>query len=160
MNIINFAVNNMRRVSFKRKISWLKHAPRKPRLPSGEKIKLRSIKAIKLELWGLISLFIRKRDKFRCITCKLAGNHCGHWRTNGERNMSLGGNELWWDERALNCQCVVCNNYKSGNIAEYDLYLEKKYGFGILQELNRLYRTPKKWTRQEIENKIEHYRFA
>lgn len=41
--------------------------------------------------------------------------------------------------------------------ARYALFLEEKHGAGILQELNRQYQTPKKWTREEIEAKRKFY---
>ena len=132
----------------------------KRKQPPQRKIRLRSIKAIKDELWRLISLFIRKRDGYKCVTCGATNVNmdCGHYRHNSERNQSLGGNELWYDERNLNCQCAFyCNRHRSGNLAPYAIYLEKKYGLGILQELNKLFYTPKKWTREELEAKIAHY---
>ena len=38
----------------------------------------------------------------------------------------------------------------SGNLAEYAVFLEEKYGAGILQEIQRLYNKPKKWTIPEL----------
>lgn len=110
-----------------------------------------------MRLWTLVSLYVRKRDGYRCVTCGAFGvsMDCGHYRHNSERNASLGGNELWWDLRNLNCQCAFyCNRHRSGNLASYALYLEKKYGAGILQELNRLHMKAKKWTREEVLDKI------
>lgn len=110
-----------------------------------------------MRLWTLVSLYVRKRDKYKCVTCEATGisMDCGHYRHNGERNMSLGGNALWYDLRNLNCQCSFnCNKNLSGNLTNYAIFLEKKYGTGILQELDRLYRTYKMWTREELLEKI------
>jgi len=50
----------------------------------------------------------------------------------------------------ISAQWHVCSNYRSGNLNEYAIYLEGKHGPGILQEFNKLWLTPKKWTREEI----------
>lgn len=127
----------------------LKKAPFQP--------KLRTIKALKGEAWKTIALYVRKRDK-KCVSCATGlADNCGHYQVNTERNQELGGNALWYDVRNLNGQCVSCNKWRSGNLAPYAIYLEEKYGSGILQELRRLWQTPKKWTRQEIEEIIEKY---
>ena len=96
---------------------------------------------------------MRKRDKYQCVTCGATGTNmdCGHYRHNTERSASFGGNKLWFDLRNLNCQCSFsCNKMKSGNPVPYAIYLEKKYGAGILQKIDRLYKTHKKWTREEF----------
>ncbi len=120
--------------------------------------RLRSLKALKTEAWTCIARFVRKRDQ-RCVTCEDGlAEHCGHYRHNTERNASLGGNALWYDLRNLNGQCAGCNTFRAGRPQEYALFLEKKYGKSILQELNKLWLTPKKWSRIEIEQIIEKYK--
>lgn len=118
---------------------------------------MKSIKTLKRKAWETISRYVRKRDGYKCISCGNAGNECGHYQRNSERNQLLGGNELWYDLRNLNCQCTRCNKWLSGNLNQYAIYLEKKYGKGILQELNKLYLTPKKWAKEELENLIKKY---
>jgi hypothetical protein len=46
---------------------------------------------------------------------------------------------------------------KSGNLAPYAIFLEEKYGVGILQELDKLYRTPKLWTVEELQELLKKY---
>ena len=151
----------MRKTPFKPKTSWLKHSPRTPKTAPSKRKHLRNIKAIKLELWRLFSQFIRQRDKGICKTCGKTGHwkefDCGHYQRNSERNQSLGGNELWWFEKNFASQCFACNRMRSGNLSEFAIYLETTYGKGVLQEIHTKYLTPKKWTRQEIEDKIKHY---
>ena len=72
----------------------------------------------------------------------------GHYKHNSERSASLGSNALWFDARNVNGQCGVCNRWKPGNLAAYAHFLEKKHGPELLQELNKLYQTPRKWTRE------------
>lgn len=109
--------------------------------------------------WQAMSRFVRARDK-RCVTCGGPPEHAGHYRHNSERSQSLGGNALWFDLRNINAQCSSCNTYRAGNLNEYAIYLEQKHGTGILQELNILYRTPKKWTRAEVEAKRRSFQEA
>lgn len=64
---------------------------------------------------------------------------------------------LWYDVRNLAGQCTYCNCYNSGELDKYAIYLEEKYGHGILQELQKLYNTPYKWTLGEILGIAIHY---
>ena len=109
------------------------------------------VKRAKKRAWQAISRHIRARDKV-CVTCNNPTSQTGHYIHNGDKeNKNLGGNKLWYDVRNLNGQCSACNLYKSGAPREYAIYLEKKYGHGILQELRTLHQTPKKWTLEEIQ---------
>jgi hypothetical protein len=118
--------------------------------------KLQSIKRLKITTWQAMARFIRARDPL-CVTCGNPTTEAGHYKHNSERSQSLGGNALWFDARNVHGQCGVCNRWKSGNLAAYALFLEEKYGPGILQDLNDLYRTPKKWTREELEKMRRFY---
>lgn len=115
------------------------------------KKKPNKIRALKKRAWRAISVYIRQRDPW-CVTCgQNATRDCGHYRHNSERNQELGGNALWYDERNLNGQCVSCNKWHSGALDRYAIYLQAKHGYGILEEIQRLYTTPKKWTVEEIQ---------
>jgi hypothetical protein len=118
--------------------------------------KLRSIAAVKRDAWQAVSIYVRTRDK-ACITCGGSPDHAGHFQYNTERNKSLGGNALWYDVRNFHAQCVGCNNYKSGNLVPYTIFMEKEYGVGIVQELYQLWRSSRKWTRSEIEEVTREY---
>jgi hypothetical protein len=123
--------------------------------------KLQSPKRLKITTWEVFARFIRARDPW-CVSCLAQGKQvptteAGHYKHNSERSQSLGGNALWFDARNVHGQCGACNRWKSGNLAAYALYLEEKYGQGILQDLNTLYNTPKKWTREDIEEKRRFY---
>lgn len=118
-------------------------------------------RALKRNAWQAISRYIRTRDPF-CISCLMEGKNvpstqAGHYQYNTERSQSLGGNALWYDPRNLNGQCAACNLYKSGNLASYARYLQTKYGPQILDELYQLWRTPKKFTLDEITEVISQY---
>ena len=119
--------------------------------------RLRSIKALKNEAWNAISKHVRQRDK-KCVSCGAGADHAGHFQYNTERSAQLGGNALWFHPKNIHAQCVVCNLYRSGNLVPYAIWMEKTYGPGIVQELYQLWRTPKKWTREEIQEIIDTYK--
>ena len=113
------------------------------------------IKTEKRKAWERVSKKVRERDPY-CVSCLMEGLtvpsvHAGHYQYNTERNQLLGGNALWYDLRNINGQCNSCNMYKSGNLAPYARYLKEKYGHEILDELYQLWRTPRKYTLEEIE---------
>ena len=65
---------------------------------------------------------------------------------------------LWYFEKNFVGQCTSCNCYNSGELDEFAIFLEKEYGHGILQELNTLFNTPKKWSINELLAVELHYK--
>ena len=104
----------------------------------------------KRKAWISFARFIRERDPY-CVTCGAPTTEAGHYIHNSDKqNKQLGGNELWYDERNINGQCGTCNRWKSGNLGLYTLYLEKKYGHGIVQKLYEKHRKVRKYTIGEL----------
>lgn len=117
-----------------------------------------TIKGAKTRAWTALSRYVRARDP-HCVTCGAPSTEAGHYRHNSDKpNKQLGGNALWYDDRNINGQCMRCNHFKSGNLDSYALYLEGKHGKGILQKLNKLFLTPKKWTIEGILAVEQHYK--
>jgi hypothetical protein len=109
-----------------------------------------SVKGAKLKAWSALARYVRKTEP-RCCTCGAPTTEAGHFIHDSDKeNKQLGGNELWYDIRNIHGQCGICNRWKSGNGVLYSEYMEKRYGFGITQELRTLYNTPRKWTIPEI----------
>lgn len=109
-----------------------------------------TVEGAKKQAWQALSRLVRAEEP-KCCTCGAPTEHAGHWKHNTDKeNKQLGGNELWYDRRNVHGQCLQCNNFRSSNPVEYAIFMEEKYGHGIIQELYRLYRTPKKWTILEI----------
>ncbi len=75
-----------------------------------------------------------KKGYCKCVTCgKLAppeNVHAGHFV---DRTYKC----TRWDERNVHPQCISCNTYHEGQKDEYALFLQRKYGAGILEDLNR-----------------------
>jgi len=118
------------------------------------KKKLKTISKLKTDADRVFSKWIRERDDFVCFTCGKKGDqysiHNGHY-------VSRSHNILRYDERNCNAQCVGCNIFKSGNMDEYALRLQKKYGDNILKELHKRKQTMHQFTRQELEEIIKKY---
>lgn len=70
---------------------------------------------------------------------------CGHWIRRGY----LG---VRYDERNAHAQCVTCNQFKSGNLEEYDRFILNKYGMEVFDELMELSNIEIKWMQFEIDD--------
>jgi hypothetical protein len=126
----------------------------KKRKPLPKPKKQPSLAALKKKLDRVFSIFIRKRDKGVCFTCdkKLPWKQ----QQNGHY-ISRGVLILRWDERNCNCQCVGCNIFKNGNMAEYAIRLMKKHGPAILVDLDREKWKILKMSRQDYVDLIDKY---
>jgi len=56
--------------------------------------------------------------------------------------------------------CSTCNVLRRGNPAEYALWLTRKYGPKIIEDLVALKHKTVKYTRSDLERMIEHYRMC
>lgn len=117
--------------------------------------KRKSYRQLKKELDKVFSIFIRQRDKGRCFTCGVKKEwkqtDAGHY----EKRQHLATR---WDERNVNCQCMGCNRFRDGNKEAYAVALEKKYGYGILQELEEQKNRGAKFKTSDLETLIIHYK--
>lgn len=109
---------------------------------------------LKTELDRVFSLFIRHRDRYKCVTCGKESQEqaqCGHYIPRANMNTR-------WDEENCHCQCVGCNVFKKGNMDEYAIFMVKTYGEGILEKMKMRKNTIKQWTIKELQEKIAHYK--
>ena len=114
-------------------------------------------KRLYAKAWYWFSLYIKTRDKWQCVTCgkELSDNrsqcHAGHYRHGC----------LDFCKININAQCSGCNNYKHGNLTQYALYLTRKHGVEILEDLesraSMQKARPHKYTLEELESIIEEY---
>ena len=99
--------------------------------------------------------FIRERDSSRpCISCERDHQgqyHAGHYRTTGAHP------ELRFNESNCHKQCSVCNNHRSGNIAEYRINLIKKIGLEAVERLEGPHEA-KKYTCADLKEIELHYK--
>lgn len=103
----------------------------------------------------VFSEYIRQRDKGICYTCGNKKNwkqqQCGHY-------ISRNYLATRYDEQNNHCQCVSCNLFHRGRMAEYAIALEKQYGQGILQKLNDKKLAFTKLTTTDYENIVKKYK--
>ena len=59
--------------------------------------------------------------------------HGGHFQPKG-----CNYNAAAFDERNVHIQCATCNIYGCGNPAGYSKYMEKKYGWDVIAEIEAL----------------------
>lgn len=62
-----------------------------------------------------------------------------------------------WDEQNCHAQCTMCNIFKHGNMPEYALALQRKYGDGILKELHEKKQRIRQFSMQELTDLIAKY---
>ena len=101
--------------------------------------------------------FIRIRDgNIPCISCsRNMVMHAGHFFP-----VSVTYAQLRFDEKNVNGQCVQCNSFLEGNKESYRRGLIKKYGEGVIQELEvrRALSGKIKWTAFEYQHLIKFYK--
>lgn len=122
--------------------------------------KLKTVTKLKKAIWRMFSEKIKERDTkngyFTCFSCRkylpVDKYNAGHYK-HGD---NVG---TWIHPKNVHAQCATCNLYMNGNRDNYALWLEKTYGFGILQELDKAYHSnPQTWTMDMLRAKyIELY---
>lgn len=116
--------------------------------------KQKRIRQLRKKLWVIFSKYIRLRDGNVCITCgkRSYPAHAGHFI-----DKSISNPELYFHPCNVNCQCVSCNLYKSGNKAVYAKKLIDKYGLIVFNSLHELRGKCIKWTIEDYERQICYY---
>ncbi len=118
-----------------------------------------TLNALVKKLDWVFSQFIRRRNAdeggtVRCVTCpKLMHwreSDCGHFVK--RQHMSVR-----WDERNVGTQCTQCNHFNGGRQDEFAQHVIAEHGVNTFDELMSLKHQPKKWTRLDLEEKINFY---
>lgn len=114
-----------------------------------KKVKLSTLKK---NLWKVFTLYIKKRDKYKCFTCgkKAKGRlmHGGHFLPK-----KVSGLELYFHEDNVHSQCAGCNLAWQGHQYLYG----KKLGEEKCKELFSLIGKGE-WSEQDYLDKIELYK--
>jgi len=112
-----------------------------------------SLSTLYKKAWKFMSIFIRKRDKGKCITC----GDKRHWKEQDAGHF-VHKRCLSFDERNINAQCSRCNRYLHGNLGVYAIEIDKKFGAGTAEGLILLGKQTKKFRRKELEDIIVKYK--
>ena len=128
------------------------------------KVKTPKLSELKDACWKLFSRYIRLRDCLKttgctsfglCITCSKRYHfkllQAGHFIA-GRHNVNL------FSEHGTHAQCYNCNINLHGNTLEYRRQIIKLYGEGADLELEKEAAVTKKFTVEELQDKIDHYK--
>lgn len=111
--------------------------------------KLLKLSKLKKKAEAVFHKYIVKRDNFTCFICGNPGNQAGHFCHN----------RLDFDTVNLNCSCVRCNHFLSGNLGLYAIMLDKRYGAGTAESLIfKSHTISNKFSREELNELIERYK--
>jgi hypothetical protein len=117
-------------------------------------------KTLKAKLDRVFSEYIRLRDANKdgylmCISCgKLV-----HWKeADAGHYVNRAHMSTRFDEKNVNGQCRFCNRFREGEMLGYTKGLIKKYGEGILDELQLKKNQTSKITDFEAEILVKYYR--
>lgn len=130
--------------------------------PKEKKVKApRTLAKLKKDLDKVFNAYIRQRDTlengmFKCISCgefkDRSQMNAGHYYSAGHHSA------LRWVEENVNCQCVKCNCFLSGNLLGYEKGMIEKWGATTLRKLEQSKNNKSKMARFEIEFLIDHYK--
>lgn len=110
-----------------------------------------SLSSLKKKFWKLLATSIRLNHPTKCFTCDSEeGTQTGHMLPKG-RSHALSA----WHPGNLRPQGFYCNINLGGNGAEFAIRYSKAYGQSELERMQRLSKTPHKWTPYELEIMIE-----
>jgi hypothetical protein len=115
----------------------------------------------KERLWKVFSEFIRRREAdphtglVACVTC----GKQDHWKNMdaGHYHARTTGLALYFHEANVWPQCTGCNRFRHGNIPAFSLFLQNRFGPGILPELDEIRRTFRKISETDYLELIAEY---
>jgi hypothetical protein len=121
-----------------------------------------TITKLKKKLDKIFSEYIRKRDSdyrgfCKCISCSkeypaFGGKiHAGHLFS--RRYLSIR-----YDEKNVNAQCSYCNTFLNGNQLLAARGVERKWGKGVVEDLESRMNVVVKLSRIDYEEAIEYYK--
>jgi len=86
---------------------------------------------LRKKAWKTFSKWIRNRDPY-CVTHLVMGK-----QVPSENAGHYWHGVLDLDEENINGQCINCNKWNSGRLAEYEVYLTRKLGQKKFRELEK-----------------------
>lgn len=86
--------------------------------------------------WKTFSEYVRRKSP-NCFACgrrvEWKKSHASHYIAG-----SVCGKELFFSEINVQKSCVACNLFLHGNLPQFALHLQEKYGDEILKELDQI----------------------
>ena len=128
------------------------------------RLRHKSLKRLKAEVWLLFSRYIRLRDCLKttgtlesgkCISCPrevpFKDSDAGHF-------VAGRGNSILFDETCTHLQCKRCNGVLHGNQLPYRRAIVQMYGEGYDEYLENKAKEVKQFERWELEEMKEMYK--
>jgi hypothetical protein len=131
------------------------------------KLKKGSVAWWKGKAWDQFSIYVRVRDALLttgtthsviCCTCGKIYPIRGKGTAQAGHFIPGRGNSVLFSERGVHAQCYHCNMQLKGNTARYLLYMQKKYGQEVIDELLAEYTQPRKYYADELEYMRDEYK--
>ena len=124
------------------------------------KRKPKTLTFLKKKAWDLLSKIIRMQAADRagyveCVTC---------WTYKPWKEMQAGhfisgrGNSILFEERGIHPQCSRCNIVFKGNMVEYFIFMERKHGRKVINDLRTLKHQTVKFTKHDHLMRIDEYK--
>lgn len=115
--------------------------------------KLQPLPKLLKKVQVVFNKWIRERDmQDGCISCNGEVQNAGHYWLQGSYS------NLRFHEDNVHGQCIRCNKWSHGNLAEYETRLRQKIGNKRFKWLEDNRRTEKKWKRSELEELLTFYK--
>lgn len=122
---------------------------RKSRLTGKRKKKKSSMRLMIDRLDYAFNAMIRERDRENgCISCRTGEVHEAGHLVHAGLSTRLATR---WHPQNVNGQCIKCNHFQSGNLLNYTLNVDEKYGQGTAAKLRQLSHVTWKPSREALE---------
>lgn len=123
------------------------------------KRKLPTITSLKRKAWRLLSKAIRLEAQepggwVQCVTC---GVHLPSDRMQAGHFIDGRANAILFDERGIHPQCYACNVIYNGRKDEYWVFMERRHGRGVIDELMAAKSVAREFSRDELLELIDQY---
>ncbi len=115
---------------------------------------------LKKKAWAEFSRYIRLKYSTaggycRCVTC----GAMLHWKDAQAGHFIAGrNNSILFEEKGVHPQCYGCNIGKNGNAVEYFVFMERKYGREVIDQLRVLSKQTLKRTAEDLTEIREKYK--
>ena len=119
-----------------------------------------TFKSLKNKLDQVFSQWVRRKDATSqglavCVSCHAVKpwkeQQCGHY-------VSRTYLATRWDERNAAVQCGSCNVLRRGNYPAYTLYMLRKHGQEVIEELEAKRKQVCKMTAADLQDMLEAYK--
>ena len=128
------------------------------------RLRHKSLKRLKAEVWLLFSRYIRLRDCLKTTNTLKSGKCISCGEEHDIKDCDAGhfiqgrGNSILFDETCVHLQCKRCNLFLNGNQLPYRRAIVQMYGEGYDEYLENKAKEVRQFERWELEEMKEMYK--